>query len=280
MYTILLTVFLLVFPSVALSQPKPVGSFSPNNSPSWMSFGTIDGDDTDSNIINAVARSRNTGFRWLVQMGYHDHPLTSSIGVADRVMDRMDRLGLTPFIVGISYGEEWYERCLNNEFVKLGYYGDNCYTNVYNWLSIQHQHVANRARNIPIVWITGLVDQNRRVPSHVTYVALDYYPNDHQTLESLLPVFHTSHLYSPNHKKIIIARWYYTTGAIQGDHWPLMSKPPTQEFFTTYRLLLDHPDVVAMLGFLWESRPFAHLVGLQDMPAQRLMLERSLGIAP
>lgn len=279
MYNILLIVFLLVFPSVALSQPKPVGSFSPNNSPSWMSFGTIDGDDTDSNIINAVARSRNTGFRWIVQMGYHDHPLTSSIGVADRVMDRMDRLGLTPFIVGISYGEEWYEQCLAGKYIDIGISGPDCYEKVFSWLSHQHSQVIART-NRPIIWITGLVDELRKVPSHVTYVALDYYPNDNQRLMDLLPVFHTSHLYSPNHKKIIIARWYSTTGPIQGDHWPLMSKPPTQEFFTTYRLLLDHPDVVAMLGFLWESRPFAHLVGLQDMPAQRLMLERSLGITP
>ena len=76
-----------------------------------------------------------------------------------------------------------------------------------------------------------------------------------------------------------IARWCKATGPAQGVRWRETSVDPTDNWAAGYAWLLARPAWVALIGFLWESRPGADLVGLQDMPQARAAVERALGVS-
>lgn len=47
----------------AFAQPKPIGAFSSEGAPDWVSFGAISGDASPAQMEAAAARSRATGLR-------------------------------------------------------------------------------------------------------------------------------------------------------------------------------------------------------------------------
>lgn len=264
--------------SASVAIASPVCAFSPEGAPAWITCGSLDADASDAALRDAAARSRATGFTWVLQIGHHVAPHLPAGPVAARARQRAEAAGLWPHVAAVTYGEEWHERCFFGEFAAYGLTANapECPAQVVGWMSQQHAAVK-AATDKPIVWITHFVHPTRPVPAHTAYVALDPYPTDDQDfafVEWLLALSADS----TDLPLVIIPRWFQATGPFQGRRWQDASRPPSQAVIDGYARWARHPRVVALWGFLWASRPYADLVGLADMPATRAAVERSLGV--
>lgn len=270
-------VWLLLVAS-ASAQTKPIGAFSADGAPAWMSFGWICGDcQNDAQVAAAVARSRATGFLWVVQMGYHAHPVRPAEEVGAEVRARLERLGLWPYVAAVNYQEEVYEQWRGGVFTPFGLPPDHPHgvPVLHAWWGRQHTHLrAVTAR--PIVWITHTVYQ-QPVPQSTDFVALDPYLRDGEPFSTIEPfLLHAETATSL--PLVLIPRWFRSVGPAQGPGWEGGSAPPSAEAIDGYARILARPRWFAMAGFLWQSRPWADLVGLADMPDTLAAVERSLKV--
>lgn len=259
---------------------KPIGAFSPTGAPAWISFGSIPSHAPDAAILAARDRSRATGFRWIVQMGFDCPAITPAGAMAATARARLEALGLWPHVVAVTWGEEWYERWYADEFAGLGLpasHPDGLEV-IRGWSGRQHAAVQ-QATGLPVIWVTGLAHGPRAVPAATDFVALDAYPADGLTFaESVTP----SYIMTADATRlpiVSIPRWFRATGPYQGPHWRTASLEPSADVVAGYAAIAAHPRIVAVWGFLWESRPYAELVGLADMPATAAAVSASLGVA-
>lgn len=264
--------------SECLAQPKPIGAFSPDGAPAWVTFGGLNAGASDAELRAAAGRSRATGFQWVLQIGYGVPAETDAGGVAALARSRAEAAGVWPYVLAVTYGEEWHERCLAGEFAYLGLtaWHPECGSQVVAWMSRQHEAVK-AATDRPVVWITGVVHPTRAVPAFTDYVAVDSYPQDGQGFDAVSPVFLDAERYTAL-PLVIIPRWFKATGPKQGPHWQQGSQDPRVEWMDQYAALLRRPRWVAMWGFLGADRPQADLVGLWSMPAVRAAVAHSLGV--
>lgn len=262
-----------------MATAKPIGAFSPTGAPGWISFGSIPSHAPDADLLAARDRSRATGFRWIVQLGF-DCPATTPAGpVAAAARARLEALGLWPWVVALTWGEEWYERWYADEFAPLGLPASapNGLAVIQDWSGHQHRAIQ-RATGKPVIWLTGLVHGPRAVPAGTDFVALDAYPPDGQTFAaSVLPAYQMTAAATAL-PIVAIPRWFKSTGPFQGPLWHTSAREPSADAIAGYAAITAHPRVVAVWGFLWESRPYAELVGLADMPATAAAIATSLGV--
>ena len=267
---------LIVLGSVSAAHAKPVCAFSPQDAPAWIACGSLSAYASEAEMRTAAKRSRDTGFTWVLQIGHWERPDAPAYHVALAAKARAEAAGLWPYVVAVTYSEEWHERCFYGEFAAYGLTANHpaCPAQVYGWMSQQHAAVK-AATDKPIVWVTHFVHPTRPVPQHTDYVALNPYPVDGQGFEFVEWLIEIS-VDSTELPLVLVPRWFKTTGPAQGPRWEDASRDPV--VFDGYARWLQHPRVVALWGFLWASRPEADLVGMADMPEARRALERSLGV--
>lgn len=271
----------VVLASVASAQTKPIGAYSSDGAPPWVTFGGIDGDASAATLRAAAERSRLTGHRWVLQVGHHRHPLEDAGAVTADTLARAAAVGLRPYVDAMTYGEEWHERCQMGEFADLGLTAGHpaCPSVVAGWFSRQHERAKAASGGLPILWITHVAHPAYRpVPAGVDYLALDPYPVDGQAWADFEPLLSLSEA-STTLPIVLIPRWAYATGPFQGRGWERTSRPPSLDVIDGYARFAARPRVAAVWGFLWASRPTADLVGLRDMPATRAAVESSLRAA-
>lgn len=252
---------------------KPVCGFSPQNAPAWMRCGSIYIGYTDQELRDAALRSEQTGFKWILQMGHHEDPRIPAEQLLPGMLAKIQRAGLLPHIIAISWGEEWNERCLIGDFLPIGIHPSMCYDVVYTWLGRQNAEVKKAFPAIPTLWVTHLVDPQRRVPQNIDLIALDPYPSDNQTFQMFETLLHVSAYYARK-PLVLIPRWFKATGPFQGSEWQQYSRDPSRDIIDGYKRWMQRDDVVGMWGFLWGSRPTAQLVGLDAMPTVRQYVEQ------
>lgn len=278
MRTGLIVVAAVMAATVAYAQ-KPVGAYSPLGSPAWISFGPIGALATDDEIAQAVAQSQARGFKWIVQFGYEVAADTPVALVVPAQKARLERLGLWPHVVAVDWNEEWYERCLGGEFFDRFHIPEGsplCGPAIASWLGTQHASLK-QITGKPVIWVTGMVAPGRLVPANTDYVAVDYYPQDGQPIDVIAPAVLMAEQYTTL-PLVIIARWFRNTGPFQGPSWDRGDEEPPASWADGYATVLARPRWFAMLGFLWNSRPWAQLVGLADMPTFQAAVKRSLGV--
>lgn len=266
--------------SAASAQPvKPVGAFSPEGAPSWVSFGGLPDWATDAEVGAAVTRC-GSGFRWILQMGYALDPHEPVRDHAVGVKARMDRLGLSPCIVATTVGEEWYERFQHGHFAAYGLprpVTDAEWTAgvglIHAWRGMQHADVR-AVTGWPVIWLTNVANNDpvfgarwwRPVPAFTDYVAIDAYVWRGQTFDAdVLPILRHAERTIPQ-PLVMIPQWVAMPG---------FEAPEPARYAEVF---LGSPRWVASWGFLWASRPWQGLVGLADLPGERLALERALGV--
>lgn len=269
----------LVVASAGHAQPKPVGAYSAvGEVPTWVTFGAIDAVTSDSEIAAAVRQSKASGFAWIVQFGFH---VKAHVPVRALVPDqkaRLERLGLWPFVVAVIWNEEWHERCLGGEFAEYGLVANSpsCGAQVVNWLGRQHAELK-AITGKPVVWVTGMVTPDRLVPPNTDYAAIDFYPQDGQSIETLVPVVLATEQ-SATVPLVIIPRWFETTGHAGPLGHPDGGDRDHDEWARGYAAILARPQWVAMMGFLWHSRHSSGLVGLADLPEYQAAVKHALGV--
>lgn len=228
---------------------------------------------SDQELQNAARLSERTGFKWILQLGHHEDPRVPAEQLLPGMLAKLDRTGLRPHIIALSWGEEWNERCLIGEFLPLGISPSMCYDVVYAWLGRQNGEVKKVFPGVPTLWVTHLVDPQRRVPENIDLIALDPYPSDHQTFAQFEPLLLMSAHYARK-PLVLIPRWFRVTGPFQGPQWRDFANEPSRDMIDGYWRWLQRGDVVGMWGFLWGSRPTADLIGLVDMPNVRAYVEQ------
>lgn len=142
-------------------------------------------------------------------------------------------------------------------------------------LGLQHAR-ARAATGKPVIWVTTAVHVTRPVPANTDYVALDPYPRDGTRFADVAEPILLHAEVATHLPLVLIPRWFSTAGPFQGDEWRTFASAPTQDMVDGYARIFARPRWVAMVGFLWQSRPTADLVGLADMPHVRAMVERAL----
>lgn len=264
----------------AFAQPKPIGAFSSEGAPPWVSFGALSGDASYDDMVAAAERSRRTGFGWVLQLGYSALPLQPAEHGAAFAIYRAKDAGLWPYVIAVTYGEEWYERFYAGEFAPYGFPATrpDGPEQVRAWMSRQQCALKTYSvGDVPIVWITGAVTAVRAVPDCTDVVAVEAYVPDGATFASIEPVLAEAET-ATTLPLAIIPRWFASKGPFQGPHWQMTKHAPTRDMVEGAVRVLRRPRWIAMWGFLWASRPYAELTGLADMPQVRHWLEAALGV--
>lgn len=278
MTRLLTCVLVTLLAAAPAAQPKPVGAFSPDGAPAWVTFGSLADWESDAVLASARARCLSTGFRWIVHVGYAESPVLPIGPHAERVKARFDAAGLSPCVVGMTIGEEWYEHWEAGSFARYGLPAGvaeaDAVSIIHHWLGRQ-QRAAFAATGWPAIWVSSWVHTSRPVPDGTQYVALDAYRNDGETWAASVARRIADAEAATSLPLVLIPRWFRSTGPAQGRGW---RQAPTAADMDAYAAVLRRPRWVAMWGFLWQSRPGADLVGLADMPDARVWVERSLGV--
>lgn len=263
------TILFLASVVTASAQQKPVGFYSPGMSPSpaGVAFGTIGEQVSNHEIELAYQKSVSTGFVWILQVGYFDHPLTSATIIGERNNIKFQKL--LPYIEAVALGEEWYEHFRGNRYAIFGFPSDfpNGVELIHMWLGIQHARLK-QVMGKPVIWITNVVYSQQPVPDNTDYVAIDAYSADDEDFSWVIRRLLYAEI-ATHHKLIFIVRLFKTTGPKQGGDWQRYSKDPIKETVDLAFQVLKRDRYVALLPFLWESRPGTDLVGLKDMPELR-----------
>lgn len=261
------------------AQPlKPVGAFGPADAPAWVSFGALPDWASDADLIAARARCQASGFRWIVQLGYAQ-PLNLAIGPhAAQVRARFDTLGLSPCVVAMTIWEEWYEHWGLNEYAAYGLPAtvpeSVAIPVIHAWAGEQHRQ-ARAATGWPVIWLTTWASSQRPVPAWTDYVALDTYTACGGTwLTSVGPAVLAAEQATAV-PLIRVPQWFQATGPAQDASWAC---GPPADAPAWEAAVLARPRWVALWGFLWQSRPWADLLGLADLPILRAHVESALGV--
>lgn len=239
------------------AQTKPLGVFDPGNRPPvWASFGTISDTVSDDRFREAAQLSEATGFKWLLQLGYWEHPITPIGPHAGRVLDRLRDTGLLPHVVALSVGEEWYEQWLSGEFTRYGLTPENPAGTaiIHHWMGLQHA-AAKMALGVPAVWITNAVHPSLRpIPANTDVVAIDAYVW-HGAFETHVEPIYRLAEQTTTLPLVMIPQWF------EGHGFPRPRSSDVAKYFEW----LKRPQWIALLGFTWRTRPNG-LGGLEDMP--------------
>lgn len=281
MLNILLVFLMLISPAVVDAQPKPVGAFSSEGAPSWISFGSLAGWSSYEDMVKAAERSRTTGFRWVLQMGFGVSPIIPSEQAIAADVARAKASGLWPYVIGLTYNEEWYERFYAGEFAPYGFPASrpDGIVQIHAWMSRQHCALG-AATGKPVVWLTGVVTRSHPVPSCTDVVAVEAYVPDGSTFDQFARPVVLEAEATTTLPLVLVTRWFQMIGPKQGPFWHQASAQPTKDTIDGYAAVLNRPQWIAMWGFLWASRPSSDALGLADLPNVRKWVEQSLGIVP
>jgi hypothetical protein len=272
--TRILTLCFVVLAGVASAQTKPIGLFDPGeHPPAWASFGTI----ADWSDFEAARRlSDRRGFKWVLQLGYALPP-TEPIGPhAARVRARLDAAGLTPHVVAMSVGEEWYEHWRAGTFAPYGLAADNPagMPIIRDWMGRQHA-AAKAAIPVPVIWITTVAGHPagtfRPIPPNTDFVAIDaYIPKGGSFDVNVAPIFAYAEqsVVGTGMRLVQIPPWFEAEG------W----ETPTDLDLKKYALWAARPLWFAVLGFTWQDRPALGMRGLESLPGTRAAVTKALGV--
>lgn len=263
------------------AQPrKPVCAYSPVGAPSWVTCGSLPSFASNAEVVEARDRCRATGFRWIVQAGYNLSPLEPMGPYGAALRARYDALGFTPCVVGVTYGEEWYERWEANHFAAYGFPStlpESVAIPVIEAWTGQQMAALEVALGVPSLWVTTLAGTIRPVPNAADFIALEAYVPAGQTWATSADAALRYAVATTRQPIVLVGQWFQATGPQQDDVW---RTGPTMDAITGTAQWLAHERVVALWGFLWQSRPHADLLGLADLPIWRAAVERSLGVHP
>lgn len=265
--------------SLAEAQPlKPVCAYSPAGAPSWVTCGSLASFASNAEVIEARDRCRTTGFRWIVQAGFDVSPLEPMAPYGAALRARYDALGFTPCVVGVTYGEEWYERWEANHFAAYGFPStlpESVAIPVIEAWTGQQMAALEAALGVPSLWVTALAGAIRPVPNAADFIALEAYVPAGQTWATSADAVLRYAVETTAKPIVIVPQWFQAVGPQQPD---VLRAGPTAEAIAGTAAWLAHPRVVALWGFLWQSRPHADLVGLADLPEAASAVARSLGV--
>ncbi|MHB1260320.1 MAG: hypothetical protein ACYC2H_01250 [Thermoplasmatota archaeon] len=269
--------FVLTATGAAFAQ-KPVGLFDPgSNPPSWASFGTISDTASDAALATAHHLCSTRGFLYVLQVGYHENPVTPIGPHAEAVRARMVAAGLQSCFAAITVGEEWYEHFRQGSFTRFGFPPEtpNGITIIRDWMGAQHA-AAKAVFGLPVMWITTAATHYssswQPIPLNVDFVAIDSYPNaDSDFSLTVAPVLALAEQ-STTLPLVLIPRWFVVDGELE---W---SPEASETMVANYKLWFDRPRWVAMMGFTWQDRPTLGMRGLKGLPTLLAAVERSLGV--
>ena len=251
---------------------KPIGGYiGQATPPAWMSLGMLD----PAQPLPALPPAP---FDWIVQIGFHESPLEPAGSVARRVKAQLEAAGWWPRVAAFVYGEEWFERFDAGEFAPYGLpagHPEGVHI-LRDYLGRQHEQIVAETGK-PVLWMTHRVTPDRQPPRSTAFVGIDAYPVDGQRFEDFAPLLLETERHA-QHPLVIVARWCKATSDRQGPRWRETSAEPASGWADGYAWVLKRPQWVALIGFIWNSRPESGLVGLSDMPHARAAVERALGV--
>ena len=258
----------------ARAQSKPIGlmGVSCETRPAWAAFGQLaEWDD----FAAAAACSRQTGMAWVLSVHYGMQ--AANLEEHTRLLRaRADAAGLTPFVGALTYREEWYEHWrlslpMPHDLTAPGAAGEVAgIQRVHEYLGRSHASIRRGWPGALIGWITGFVNDSLAygdalyapLPDGVDVLVLDPYAGRHQSF-GMWPELVIRHAVDTTSLPLVVVpQWFAEPGTTFTER---------TDFTEHYARWLAHPRVVALWGFLWESR--AGVAGLRDLPALRAAVE-------
>lgn len=268
----------------AATHAKPAGTFqigACEARPAWSTFALlVDVDD----FAAAADCARRTGLRWVLYLTADPYQPVAPHVMA--VKARADAAGLTPYLLALTDHEEWYERALAvPPLWPIGALDSTLPSDQWVIADTVHRVASHRAAEIkrvwplPVVWITSLVNDDRRfgafvyrpLPTGVDVIALEGYVPSWGTWDTTAGL-HLAHAIRTRPEPIVLVT--------QGFRWtgdPMWTRGPTEDGMAGTAAALSHPRVIASWLFTWEGLG-PTLTGLAEMPAWRAAYERAIGV--
>lgn len=259
---------------------KALGVFGGSARPSWAVFqGLAHWDD----FAQAAEDSRLTGVRWVLQiMTPHSQPLAD---VMPDLLARLESSGLRPYILAVTYREEWYGAWKSGELQIPGLDRANlshwpiAAQAIAGWCGQQHAEIRKALPGVPVLWLDGYVNDDlsfggqwyQPVPAGVDALALEAYVPAGGSWAQDVEVF-LDHAVSTREEPIVLVAQGFQDEK-PGGMW---SDGPTEESIRETERWMDHDRVIGAWVFTWASR--TGCIGLADLPA-RVAFEQALGVA-
>jgi hypothetical protein len=253
---------------------KPAGAFNCGaKPPSWADVCDIKSGASDAELRAARRLSEQRGILWWFFLDVNP-PHAPAGALAEAAKARTDAAGLTPYIIALSLGEEWYERLAAGEFAPYGLGFPSGVPIVHDWLGRQ-QTAAHAVFGVPVVWLTTLPNNDRTlgahlwrpIPASTHAVAVDaYVPAGGTFAAHVAPVLAHAEVTTAL-PLVLIPQWFHMPGHALWDY------RPTVDDIEQYRAWAARPRWVATFGFSWLSGPSDGIIGLADLPDLRAAVE-------
>lgn len=277
----LAVLLLLVLATPVSAQIKPTGTFALTACearPAWVSFALLpDWADFDE----AARCQRETGLSWVLAL--YGVSRYEPVGpYARAVKARADAAGLR--FLAVVYHEEWYEHAFTPGALPIGALDPahpvdavSIVTLVHWWVGQQHATLATVFPGVPRVWLTGLVNDDRRhgpalwrpVPAGTDAIALEAYVPCGLTWDQTAGLYIRHALATRREPIVLVAQAFEAPGD------PLWGCGPAAAV-DGFASALRQPGVWGAWLFDWKVRP--GIVGLSGLPQWRAAFDAALGV--
>lgn len=262
---VLLLVLSLAVPSYA--QTKPYGAFDVGerceNVPSWITFSGLPNYYTQEQFNRAARCSRERGMLWVLKFGFDSVDPVLSRAIAAKA--KMDRAGLTPYVIAVQFNEEWYGQAMT------GVWGPPSYE-LMDWIAAfggEQQRVLKQVFGLPSIYIDAFVNSNRiyglegyrPLPPHTDLFGIEtYVPNGGTWEQNVQP--YVDYTIATTTQPIVLIGQTFKHPTWWGD---TLSNGPSKRDGQKFKELLQHPRMIAAWLFTWRDRDNG-IRGGQSMP--------------
>lgn len=259
-------VFALLTLFIAIpAQAKPYGAFDvdPNcrNVPEWVEFSGLPSWTSVDDMRSAARCSERIGIKWVLKFGFDS--IVNTENVAREVRTRAVISNLLPFVIALQFSEEWYNQ--PGRWGPVGYATNDA---IAAYGGEQHR-ILKQVFGLPVVYVDNFVNSNRQygvanykpLPPHTDVLAIETYVPKGGSWDLHVKPFVEYTIATTTQPIVLIAQTFKHPW-----HWhDMWQTGPSRSDGEKFKLLLQHPRVIAAWLFTWRDRDNG-IVGVESNP--------------
>lgn len=265
MMAVMMVLGLMVSPVSA--QTKPYGAFDVGveckNVPEWIQFSGLSAETSQTDMAKAAQCSQRTKIKWVLKFGFNQ--ITDTLNQAQEVRTRAIVSGLLPHIIAVQFNEEWPGQAATGIWGPMSF---ELIDAIVAYGGEQHR-ILKSVFGLPVVYVDAFINSNKvhglgfyhPLPPNTDVLGLTTYVPDGGSWDTHVKPFIDYTLATTNQHVVLIAQTFKHPPS-----WgPGLANGPSQSDAQKFKLLMQHPKVIAAWLFTWRNRSNG-IVGAESMP--------------
>lgn len=253
---VMFVIGLMALVESAMAQTKPYGAFDIGveckNVPSWITFSGLSAETSADDMAKAAACSRTRGIKWVLKFGFNQ--IDGTENQAREVRTRTITTGLLPHIIALQFNEEWYGQALAGQWGPPSF---DLMDAIAAYGGEQHR-LLKSVFGLPVVYVDAFVNSNRAyglgfyrpLPPHTDVLAIEtYVPRGGSWATHVKPF--VDYVLATTSQPIVLVAQTFKHPREWNDQW---QDGPKESDGREFKLLMQHPKVIAAWLFTWRDR--------------------------